>query len=194
MHFRLAGDKTVSILKAMLCRYSAYFRGLLHLDLSNPLHTIDLEDVSIEVMTSLLGWLYHDNIYFLHKTQDQARSWEDLPHLVDIYIFADKYDFLQVRNRAVKYLKDDLISLGTDPKDFTTKTWQAVGKALNHLPQTAKFRALLLGWLCTRLLGKPDFDAATFDRMAGSLPTHVFAEISGSFIKRDGPDDTCAQR
>ncbi|KAJ8606407.1 hypothetical protein MRB53_040990 [Persea americana] len=191
--FSLAGDKTVSILKAMLCRYCSYFRGLLFLDLSNPTNTIDLEDVSIEVMTSLLGWLYHKDLYFLHKTQDQARSFEDLSHLVDIYIFADKYDFVRIRNQCVKYLRQNLIPSGTFPKDFTTMTWQAFGKAFSHLPQTAKFRTLLLGYLCYYLLNSSKFDTATFDRMAASLPTHVFVEISGAFIKHEGPDDTCVQ-
>lgn len=191
MHLRLpAVGKTFSILKAMLCRYSAYFRGLLQLDLSlNPTNTIDLDDVSIEVMTSVLGWLYHDDLYFLHKNS-KPLDFKDLAHIVDVYIFADKYDCVGIRNVCAFHFQDIIGNDTAQPKDFTEEIWHAFDKAFTRLPETAKFRQFLLSWLCFTLKRKgAHFDGTAFDRMTNSLPPFVVTEIARSFVQQHGDTD-----
>lgn len=180
MGLRVAGDKTFNVVEAILCQKSAYFRNLLKLDLTtNPKNTIDLGDVSIEVMTSFMCWLYHDNMWYLNKDSfEDCPSLGELGHLIDIYIFATKYDTIGLRNACVRCFFKFAEIDETPPKEFTTETWQVLGKAFSSLPRTAKFYGPLLGWLCFNLTDKPPkFDDAAFVRMVASLPTAVLMEI-----------------
>lgn len=151
---------------------------------------IELDDVSPEVMSAIMRYLYYHDIKsvpgiahepeacksFQHKL---GRCIEGLPTIVDIYIAADKYDFPGLRDKCVTHIFRMLIPdsdnncLGL----WSAAIWTAYGKALTNLPATSKLHRLLLSWLCCDIQENRNLTDDVLNSIRTLLPEIVLIEI-----------------
>lgn len=148
--------QTYNILKAKLYEHSGFFRGLFACSTENDtLQPIDLNDTSAKVLQGIIANLYDQVLSF--DNHDYGYGWsltDDLAYLVDLYLFADKYDFQQVRNSCIKTVYE-AIQRDKDSSlngfKLGDEIWPPLAKAFTGLPPTAKLHQLLLTWLCAQM-------------------------------------------
>ncbi|KAJ8606405.1 hypothetical protein MRB53_040988 [Persea americana] len=91
-------DRDFAINKALSCYYSAFFKGCFEAQERDP-SPIELEDVTDAVLQAYIFCLCKRCIRF---PDGQKLVLRHVPLLVDLYIFADKYDTKDVRNKVVE--------------------------------------------------------------------------------------------
>lgn len=130
--------------KTLLCWYSAFFRGCFETQ-GTKLSLIEMEDVNSAVLQSYIFYMYRHQIRFADGEKPSLRH---MPLLIDLYIFADKYDTVSHRNEILKEVWALLVNhqIGRWP-------WAAIGKAFDRLPVTAMLYKLLMTKVCAVLVG-----------------------------------------
>lgn len=130
--------------KALLSWFSDFFRGCSELQ-GAKLSIIELKDVDAAILQGYVFYLYKRQIRF---ADGEKTTLDHVPLLIDLYIFADKYDSMLHRNEVVDRV---WVLLAYDEVDQWP--WAAIGKAFSHLPVTAMLYKLLMADVCYVLEG-----------------------------------------
>lgn len=125
-----------TVSKAALCRHSAFFRGYFMIE-NLDTSAVIIEDVKATILQAYVFFIHEGEIAF---GDGQALGLEHASLLVDLYIFADKYDTAILRNKIIRKF---WVLVGE--AELSEYPWAAIKKATHSLPVSANlFKVILL--------------------------------------------------
>lgn len=87
--------------KELLSFFSPYFCAALTGEFADSKKKVSDVETTYDALSMLLNWLYHGEAYFAYTL---SKTISVLDSLVDLYILADRYDFLAVRRWVITEL------------------------------------------------------------------------------------------
>lgn len=153
--------------KALLCSYSDFFRGFFEVQ-GSEVSVIELKDVSAAV---LQGYVFYLCKLLIRFADGERMSLDHMPLLIDLYIFADKYDSMFHRNQVV-----DRVWALLEYDQVDQWPWPAIGKAFTHLPVTAMLYKLLMAEVCYVLV-RSESDRNTCSMVILHLPPEAAVSV-----------------